>query len=163
LVPPIYSENKILLPEGKGVDEMIDWFSLIKNDYYSDARRIADRPMEVEDWMKSTLKPNRKYSNCCDFTKIKLKHMPNRNNMHDDIASYIEGIDCNNNQQADNLLQLLENIDQDGMELLNEAMMEEGMVPSIGELDANVKILRELLEFWQECEKDSTDKRGIPQ
>lgn len=163
MVPSIHPENKILLPEGKRVDEMIDWFSLVKNDDYNEARRILDRPMYVEDWMKNTLKPHRRHRNCCEYTKEKLELMPNYKNMNDDIASYIKDIDCNNNQESSNLLQLLENIDQDGMELLNDAMMEEGIVPSIGELDANVKILRELLEFWEECEEQSTDKRGIPQ
>tara|TARA_R100001510_G_scaffold57795_1_gene67959 strand:+ start:10215 stop:10643 length:429 start_codon:yes stop_codon:yes gene_type:complete len=142
----------------------MSWFKIIKEDDYDEARRILNRPMEVEDWMKRTMKPHTQHRNCCEYTQEKFKLMPNYRNVHEDIQEFIMGINCKNNEESDTLLLLLENIDEDGMELMNDAMIEEGLTPpSISELDANVKAMRELLKFWQTCEAESTDKRGVPQ
>lgn len=142
----------------------MSWFDVVKEDDYDEARRILRRPMYVEDWMKPKMKPHRQQRNCCEYTKEKFSLLPNYGNAHKDIVEFIMDIDCSDNKDSDMLLQLLETIDEEGMEVMSDAMIEEGLSPpSISVLDTNVRLMRELLQFWQTCEAESTDKRGLPQ
>tara|TARA_R100000734_G_C3317436_1_gene110569 strand:+ start:1482 stop:1928 length:447 start_codon:yes stop_codon:yes gene_type:complete len=140
---------------------MSDWFDVVKNrvDDFDEARRILNRPMAVEEWMKPYLKPHKQEKSCCEYTQERLRLMPQYNQLDDDFVSYIMDIDCK--LDSDELLQLLEDLDDGGMEVLNQAMQEAGGEISIGELDLMVKTGRELLEFWQKCEEESADKKGI--
>jgi len=120
--------------------------------------------MVVEEWMKPHLKPHRERS-CCEFTKEKfalLRIEPHYREIPEQFAEHIM------NEECDDLLQFLEDMERQtnspegGLQRVNaifEGQSDED--PTIGELDAMIKVSMELLDFWRRCEETSTDKTGI--